>query len=40
MQAFAIGNRIEFVPDRDIREMRGFISGISTENIREEDDRL
>jgi AbrB family looped-hinge helix DNA binding protein len=31
--------RIELVPDREISELKGFIKGINTEFIRE-DDRL
>jgi AbrB family looped-hinge helix DNA binding protein len=31
--------RIELIPDRDISELRGFLKGINTEFIRE-DDRL
>ncbi len=31
--------RIELIPDRDISELRGFIKGINTEFVRE-DDRL
>ncbi|MGD9367033.1 MAG: AbrB/MazE/SpoVT family DNA-binding domain-containing protein [Desulfobacteraceae bacterium] len=31
--------RIELIPDRDISELKGFIKGINTEFIRE-DDRL
>ena len=29
--------RIEFIPERDINELRGFLKGISTEFEREED---
>jgi AbrB family looped-hinge helix DNA binding protein len=31
--------RIELIPDRDISELKGFLKGINTEFIRE-DDRL
>jgi AbrB family looped-hinge helix DNA binding protein len=31
--------RIELIPDRDITELKGFLKGINTEFIRE-DDRL
>jgi len=31
--------RIELIPDRDISELKGFLKGINTEVIRE-DDRL
>jgi len=33
----AYGNRIELMPSRDIREMRGFIKGIDTTVCREAD---
>ncbi len=36
----AIGDRIEIVPSRDISEMKGFLKGMSTDNIREEEDRF
>jgi len=29
--------RIEFIPERDINELRGFLKGINTEFEREED---
>ena len=31
---------IEMVPDRDISEMRGAFPGVSTDNIRDEEDRF
>ena len=31
--------RIELIPDRDIAELRGFLKGINTDFVRE-DDRL
>ena len=31
--------RIELIPDRDITELKGFLKGINTEFVRE-DDRL
>ncbi len=37
MQVIAYAGRIELVPERDIRELRGFLKGINTEFIREED---
>lgn len=37
MQVIAYGNRIELVPAKDIREMRGFLKGIDTGVSREED---
>lgn len=38
--AIEYGDRIEFVPVRPIQSMRGFLSGIDTSDIREEEDRL
>jgi hypothetical protein len=29
--------RIELIPDRDISELKGFLKGINTEIIREDD---
>jgi AbrB family looped-hinge helix DNA binding protein len=40
MLMLAIGNRIELVPDRDISEMKGIFPGLSTEGIRDEEDRV
>jgi len=40
MVMLAIGNRIEMVPDRDISELKGFLKGMSTDNIQEEEDRF
>jgi AbrB family looped-hinge helix DNA binding protein len=37
MQVIAYGNRIELMPSKDIREMRGFLKGIDTTVSREED---
>ena len=37
MQVIAYGNRIELLPFRDIREMRGFLKGIDTTVEREAD---
>jgi len=34
-----IGNRIEFVPRKGIRKMRGFLKGMDT-TLEREDDRL
>ena len=39
MQVIAYGNRIELLPFRDIREMRGFLKGIDT-TVEREADRL
>ena len=30
---------IQFVPDRDIREMEGIFPGLSSEGLRDEEDR-
>ena len=37
MQVVEYEGRIEFIPERDITELRGFIKGINTEFEREED---
>jgi len=37
VQVIQYGNRIELIPERNISEMRGFIKGINTEFVREED---
>lgn len=37
MQVIAYGNRIELIPERDIADMRGFLSGIDTAIEREQD---
>lgn len=34
---FAYGDRIEMIPVRDIREFRGFLKGIDTTVVRDED---
>ena len=34
------GNHLEVVPVRDIHEARGFLKGMSSEIVREEDDRV
>lgn len=39
LKVFEFEGRIELIPDRDISELKGFIKGINTEFIRE-DDRL
>ena len=39
MQVIAFGNRIEFIPQKEIKQMRGFLKGIDT-NIEREADRL
>ncbi len=35
MQVFQYGNRIEMMPAKTVREMRGFLKGIDTTVIRE-----
>jgi AbrB family looped-hinge helix DNA binding protein len=37
MQVVEYAGRIEFIPERDIRELRGFLKGINTEFKREKD---
>ena len=37
MQEFEYNGRIEFIPERDIAELRGFLKGINTKFEREED---
>ncbi len=39
VEAFAYENRIELIPVRPAREMRGFLKGIDT-TIQREDDRV
>ena len=37
MQVVEYDGRIEFIPERDITELRGFLKGINMELEREED---
>lgn len=37
LQVVEYEGRIEFIPERDITELRGFLKGINTEFEREED---
>ena len=37
MQVIEYNGRIEFIPERDIAKLRGFLKGINTEFEREED---
>ena len=37
MEVFVFENRIELIPRRDIREMRGFLKGIDTTVPRDND---
>ena len=39
LQIMGIGNRIELIPERDIKDMEGFLAGIDTD-VPREDDRL
>jgi len=39
MKVIEYEGRIELIPDRDISELKGFLKGIDTEFVRE-DDRL
>jgi len=39
VQAIAYNNRIELIPVRSIRRMRGFVRGIDT-GVEREDDRV
>ena len=39
MKIMEYDGRIELIPDRDIAELKGFLKGINTEFVRE-DDRL
>jgi AbrB family looped-hinge helix DNA binding protein len=37
MQVVEYGGRIELIPERDMKELRGFLKGINTAFRREED---
>jgi AbrB family looped-hinge helix DNA binding protein len=37
MQVMEYGGRIELIPERDIKDLRGFLKGINTEFKREGD---
>ena len=37
MRVIEYDGRIELIPERDIKELRGFLKGINTEFEREED---
>lgn len=39
MQIVEYAGRIELIPERDIKELRGFLKGINTEFAREGDRR-
>jgi AbrB family looped-hinge helix DNA binding protein len=39
VQAIAYGNRIELIPVRPAKQMRGFVRGIDT-SVEREDDRV
>lgn len=40
MRMLRCGNRIELIPVRTIAEMKGAFPGLSSEGIRDEDDRF
>lgn len=40
MQVFSYGDRIEFIPIKSMKTMRGFLKGINTDVQREKEDRL
>lgn len=40
VQAIAHGNRIEFIPVRPARELRGVLRGLDTSFVRDEEDRV
>ncbi len=37
MKVLQYDGRIEFIPDQEIAELRGFLKGINTEFVREND---
>ncbi len=37
MQVIEYNGRVELIPERDIKELRGFLKGINTEFKREKD---
>ena len=37
MQVVEYAGRVEFIPERDIKELRGFLKGINTQFKREKD---
>lgn len=37
MQVIEYSGRVEFIPERDISELRGFVKGINTDLSREAD---
>jgi len=37
MKVIEYNGRIELIPDRDISELKGFLKGINTDFIREDD---
>ena len=40
VQAIAHGDRIEFIPVRPARELRGVLRGLDTSFVRDEEDRV
>ena len=39
MQVIEYNGRVEFIPERDISELRGFVAGIDT-SLKKEEDRI
>ncbi len=37
LQVIEYAGRVELIPERDIKELRGFLKGINTDFCREED---
>ncbi len=37
LQVIQVGDRIEYIPLKDIKKARGFLKGMDTEILREED---
>jgi len=40
VRLIVFGNRLEVVPERDIRDARGFLKGMNSDIHREEGDRV
>mgnify|MGYP000887652601 CR=1 FL=1 len=40
LRVVVAGNTISMVPDIHISEMRGFLKGMNTDDLREENDRI
>jgi len=37
VQVILYGNRIELIPEKNIKDMRGFLKGMNTDLLRDED---